>query len=298
MARPLRKTSVTHSLLESELGRQAVRFALILLGSFLAALSINTFFVTSGLLAGGVAGIGLIVRHTLGLPLSLTIVITNIPLVLLGWRYLHRGYMIRTLAGTCGLALFVAVLPPIQLPMKQDLLLMAVFGGILKGVGFGLTFKGRGSTGGTDIIALVLNRLYGLGIGLVNFYVNAGIVVAGAFLFNLHLIGYTLIAMYIGGVVTDRVQMGLNQGKMVLIVSDKSDTIAPLILHRLRRGVTILDGEGAYSHARKRVLLTTVKLFQIAKLKELVAAEDPAAFVIVTDTSEVVGRGFIPCYSD
>ena len=146
--------------------------------------------------------------------------------------------------------------------------------------------------GGTDIIALVLNRTYSFSLGSSAFAFNALPVVLGLLLFDFKLIGYTLVTMYVSAYVVDRVQVGLVSSKIVTIVSAKHEEIAQAIIERIHRGVTLLHGEGAFSRSDRQIILTTISLTQLTKLKDIVAELDPAAFMTVSDASEVLGKGF------
>lgn len=264
----------------------------LLLGSLIAAFSIRNFLASAGLLAGGISGLALVLNYLAGLPLELTIIGLNIPIFLIGLRYLHWGYLFRSLIGVGSFSFFLYLFrffPPLRL---DDILLSAIFGGFLSGVGYGLLFRARGSVGGTDIIALVLHRLYAVGVGEINLAFNVLIMLLSTVLFDLRVVGYTLISMFITGYVVDQIQLGLNRAKTVIIISNQAEPLAEAILYRLHRGVTFLHGEGAFSHTPKRVILCTVSLTQLAKLKDLVMALDPDAFLMVSDTVEVLGKGF------
>lgn len=265
----------------------------LVIGSFIAAFSIRNFIAAHGLLTGGVAGVALILNYLFQVPLGLTIVLLNLPLLLLGLHYLHFGYLVRTLIGVVSLSLFLHLVPVLPALHVNDLLLAALFGGFLNGIGFGLMFRGRGSAGGTDIIALVLHRLYAYGVGEVNLAFNTLIVLASAMLFDLRRVGYTLVALAVSAYIVDQLQMGFRRAKTVIIVSDRSAEIAEAIMHKLHRGVTFLEGEGAFTHTRKQVILTSVPGTQLAKLKDLVANLDQCAFVMVGEATEVLGKGFI-----
>ncbi len=264
----------------------------ILIGSIISAVSINMFLLPNGLLTGGIAGIGVMLYYLLKIPVGLTVLLFNIPIFLLGLRYLHRGYIFRTFLGVGFFSIFLSLTQNLPKVVLDDLLIPALFAGALNGIGFGLIFRGRGSSGGTDVIALILNKFYSLGIGTVSFAVNTIIMLVSAFLFDIKFIGYTLISMFVSGYVVDQIQIGLNRAKSVMIISDKANEMASQILKEIRRGVTFLQGEGAFTQSSKRVILTMVTLTQLAKLKDVVASVDKDAFMVVSDASEVLGRGF------
>lgn len=271
------------------------RIILIIVGSLFASLSIRLFILPAGLLAGGLSGVALLLQYTLEVPVSLSVLLLNVPIFLMGFRRLQLNYMLRSFIGVVSFTAFLAgwqALIDIRQPLVDDLLLTALFGGALNGVGFGLTFRGRGSVGGTDIIALILNRTYSFSLGSAGFALNALPVILGVILFDVRLIGYTLVTMYVSAHVVDRVQVGLIRSKTIMIVSNRHEEIAQAIIERIHRGVTLLHGQGAFSHGDKKVILTTVSLTQLTKLKDIVAELDPMAFMTVSDTSEVLGKGF------
>lgn len=275
------------------ISERQMRWLYIITGSFIAALSMRLFIIPNGLIAGGVSGLALIIHYLTGWEVSLLIIFMNIPIFYIGWRFLHAGYIRRSLLGVVGFSLFLRIfsgLPGLVYP--EELILPALFGGFINGLGFGLIFRGRGSTGGTDIISLILNRLYSYGVGSLNLVWNALVMVLGTFIYDFRLVGYTLISTFVAGYVIDRIQLGFNRGMWVMIVSSNPDALAQAILNRLCRGVTILEGEGGYTGTAKKVLITTVSKTQLAKLKEIVAVIDKKAFVTVHETAEVLGGGF------
>ena len=277
------------------------RLLLIVIGSLLASLSIRLFVQPAGLLSGGVSGLALMLEYSLGIPITLSVLVMNIPIFYLGLRQLHRGYMLRSLVGILSFTLFLfcwGLLIQPDKPVVDDLLLSALFGGALNGIGYGLIFRGRGSAGGTDIIALVLNRTYSFSLGSSGFVLNAIPLFIGILLFDIKLIGYTLIAMYLSSRLIDKEQLGFITSKTITIVSSRHEELAQAIMQRIGRGVTLLQGQGAFSGSNTRVIVTTVSLTQVAKLKDIVAELDPGAFMTVTDTSEVLGKGFAEVRED
>ena len=276
-------------------GLRADRAALIVIGSLFASLSMQLFIAPAGILSGGLSGFALLLHYTLGAPIGLSVLLLNIPVFYLGIKKLQRGYIYRSLIGTACFVAFLSgwdALLDIKEPLVDDLLLSALFGGVVNGIGLGLTFRGRGSVGGTDIIALVLNRAYSFSLGSGAFAFNALPVAVSLILFDLKPIGYTLVTMFVSAYVVDRVQAGLIRSKVVTIISAKHDEISQAIIERIGRGVTLLHGEGAFSHSSKQIILTTVSLTQLTKLKDIVAELDPTAFMVVSDASEVLGKGF------
>lgn len=273
----------------------SVKLLQIIIGSFFAAIGINMFIVPNHLLAGGVSGISIIVHYIFGYSIPILMLLINIPIFIAGFYKLHYGYVMRSLLGLGSLALFISLtklyLPPI---LVNDLLIAALFGGQLQGLGYGLIFKGRGSSGGTDIISLILRRKYSFNVGSCNFLMNAIIMAISLSFFEIKYVGYTLVSMFISGYVIDKIQLGLDRANNVFIISDRSNEVAEVIMHEIGRGVTLLQGRGAYSQTDKEVILTSISMTQLPKLKDVVYLEDPAAFMMVGEASEVFGRGFKP----
>ncbi|MGE5559342.1 MAG: YitT family protein [Bacillota bacterium] len=265
----------------------------IVLGAFIAALSVNFFIVPKHLLVGGVSGMALIAGYLIRAPFGSINFILNVPLFFVAYFYLHRGFVWRSLLGMTAFSFFLILTRDWVWMPVPDTMLSALMGGILNGLGFGLIFKGRGSCGGTDIVAVMLHRFLSFHIGAANFLFNLGILTLAGLVFrNINMAGYTLVSLFVTSYVVDRIQIGFNTNKTVLIITGRSEEIAAEIISKVHRGVTFLNGEGAYARQPKKVILTTISLTQLARLKDLVVAVDPAAFMVVNDAVEVLGKGF------
>lgn len=263
----------------------------ILLGSLIVAVSVNGLLIPHRLLSGGVTGLAILIHYFSGVSTGLIIFLINIPIFLLGAKYISKQFTVLSLVGMLSFAFFLTLTRGIVFPV-DDLILVAIFGGVLNGLGAGIVFRSRGSLGGTDIIAVIFNKYSAFSIGSILMFINAIILILSALYFNLQLALYTMITMYISTQMVDLVQEGLNHRKNVVIISDKAEEIAARILLRIRRGVTFLHGEGAYTHQQREVIYCIIKAMELPKLKEMVAELDPQAFMSVTDTKEVLGRGF------
>lgn len=263
----------------------------ILLGSLIIAVSVNGLLIPHRLLSGGVTGLAILIHYFSGISTGFIIFLINIPIFLLGSKYISKRFTILSLIGMLSFAFFLNLTKNVSFPV-EDLILVAIFGGVLNGLGAGIVFRSRGSLGGTDIIAVIFNKYSAFSIGSILMSINAIILVLSALYFNLQLALYTMITMYISTQVVDFVQEGLNHRKNVIIISDKAEEIATRILLRVRRGVTFLHGEGAYTHKQREIIYCIIKSMELPKLKEMVAELDPQAFMAVTDTKEVLGRGF------
>lgn len=270
------------------------RLFFIVLGNLLCALAFNAFFIPSKLLSGGVGGIALMVQYLWNVPSGITVFLINVPIFVIGARMVDREYAIY---GFISMLVFSTLLTVTNRIDKyfliEDIILGAVFGGILNGVGMGLMFRNRTCQGGLDIIATILKKRRNINIGTGLMMVNTVIVSLSSLLFSARSAMYTLIAMYIGYQVLDKVQTGFNIKKNVVIVSDRSEELANEILTKLHRGVTFLEGMGAYSKENKKVIYCIITSNEVVRLKALVDEIDPGAFLTINDVVEVKGSGFV-----
>ncbi|HBC94574.1 MAG TPA: YitT family protein [Pelotomaculum sp.] len=265
---------------------------LIITGTLLAALSINFFLIPNNFLAGGVTGLALVFFYLLKIPVYLTMILLNIPIFWWGFKEINRHFLLYSLTGTLALAFFQPATQTLVRPPQIDLILAAIFGGSLSGAGLGLVLRGHGSTGGTDIIAVILRKRKNMGIGEVGFLANLLVIAVSLFFFPLNIGLYTIVSMFVASKATDAVISGLNTSKSVIIVSNHSMQIGSRIIDNMHRGVTYFAGKGAFTQEEKTIVNCVVNRFELAKLKKIVAESDPNAFVYISDASEVMGRGF------
>lgn len=269
------------------------RYLKILIGSLIAGLGYSTFIIPAKLLASGLSGIAVIVYYMIDLPIGLQLIVYNIPIVYLAYRVFGKLYAIDTIIGTVMLSVAIDATSFIgNYHLVEDPILNSVFGGVLVGIGCGIVFRANSNGGGFDVLGAVIKKYYSLDLGTVVFGFNLIIILVGIVLFNVSIGLYTLINMYIVGEITNKVVAGFNRKKLVIIISPFSEIIGWTIIQHIGRGVTFLNGEGAYSHKNQKVIFAVVNLTQVSKVKLIVNAIDPTAFMIITDTSEVAGRGF------
>lgn len=272
---------------------QLHRYIMVGIGSLISGIAINTFFVPHQLLSGGVSGIAMIFYFILSLPIGILTGIMNIPLFVAAYKFMDRSYVAVSLYG---LILFSTAVDATRfladMNIVDDIMLAAIYGGVINGIGAGLMYRVNGSSGGTDIIAGIMKKYYGLNIGSVGFAINCVIMVLAAFLFGIKPAMYTLLAMFVSANIADKVVEGFNRKKNILIITDRHNEIAQSIIEELGRGVTFLYGEGAFTRQNKRVLFVVITLTQIAKVKMIVERIDSQAFMIVQDAAEVLGKGF------
>ncbi len=268
-------------------------YLFILLGVLLTALGLDMFLVPNKIAAGGVSGIATIVHYLAHVPVGVTMLAINIPLFLIGIRRLGMGFGVRSLFGTITLSVIIDLIARrVSIPTR-DPLLASIYGGIIVGIGVGLVFRNKGTTGGTDLAAAIVNNYMKLSVGVVLFIIDASVIVAAGIVFkSAELALYALLTVFLTARVIDIVQEGFGYAKAALIISQKPDEVADVILQKLDRGVTALRGKGMYTRTERDVILSVVTRSEISTLKEMVHTVDPRAFVILTDVHEVLGEGF------
>ena len=265
------------------------------IGATVFAVGVQGFIVPHQLLSGGISGLSLIIYYVTQGILSLGSInfLLNIPVLYAAWRWLGPWHLGVTLFGTLFMSIVINVLAPLStLGLTHNPIIGGILGGLFSGLGLGIVYRGGGNTGGIDPIALIIRNRFGLQIGSILFSINMMILVAGAILINIEAAATTLISTYLSAMVTNKVITGFNQRKAMFIISYKPVTICNLIIDKIGRGATILNGEGAYTHQPKQVIMVVVSLLQVARLKAAVEAEDPTAFMVITDAAEVIGTGF------
>lgn len=264
----------------------------IVLGTLLVSAAVRYVYLPANLDTGGVSGLAVVLEAVFGLPLWLSNTILNLPLFLLGLHFKGWSFLRRTLAATALMSLELYLLPEAALP-HGDLFLAAVFGGLLAGVGMGLVFSAMATTGGTDLLAALLQlRLPHISIPKLVEAADFVIILVGLFVFGLVRGLYALVAVFVTSKVSDWILMGMRTSKAAFIISRRSGEIARRILEEMDRGVTGLDGVGMYTGEAARMLYSVVSPREVPRLKQLVHQVDPAAFVIISDVSEVLGEGF------
>jgi uncharacterized membrane-anchored protein YitT (DUF2179 family) len=266
----------------------------IIFGSFIGSIGINMFLIHAKLLSGGVTGIALIFQYLFKMQAGYTILVLNIPLFILSGFELNKKFTIYSMVGTLSLSLSLILTHPVANILNiNDNLLYCLYGGVVCGLGYGLVFTHHGSTGGFDIISMIIRRKYtNFNIGRITFIVNLLIVSISSLIFGLPTALYTLIAMFITSFVLDNVVKGLSQKKLVLIITEKEEEIADIIMTQLNRGVTNIYGEGAYTKKQRKILYCIIPLSQLPELKTIVKTIDKTAFLTIADATEVQGKGY------
>lgn len=269
----------------------AMEYAALFAGAFLVALSFNLLLLPNQIASGGTSGISVLVNELLGIRPAVTQWALNVPLFLLGWRLLGGSFGVKTAVGTAVLPLFV-LLTGGWTPLTDNPLLAAIFGGLGVGAGLGIVFRGRGSTGGLDVAAQIIAKYTGLSLGVSVAMLDGLVIVAAGVVFSAEQAMYALIALFVTTKTIDLVQLGFSTSKVAYIISDEEERIAQAVLHDLDRGLTRLSAEGGYTGRKKTVLMVVVSQSEVMRLKAVVRAADPQAFVILTGATEVLGEGF------
>lgn len=276
-----------------------LEYLMIIVGTGLMSLAINSVFDASGMVTGGFSGIAIIIKAWTkglvngGIPLWVTNCVLNIPLFFIAWRVKGFSFIKKAILGEVSLSVWLAIQPVFHLA-GDDLLLAALYGGVIQGIGIGLVFLGGGTTGGTDMMAAIIQKfLQHYSISQIMQIIDGAVVVVGMYVFGIHKALYAIIAVYLVTKVSDGLIEGLKFSKAVYIITEKPKEIAEMIMEDLDRGATGINAKGMYSGQDKLMLFVVVNKKEIVMLKEKVDEIDPQAFVIVTDAREVHGEGFI-----
>ncbi len=276
-------------------------YLLILLGSTLQAISLRVFLIPAKLASGGVSGLSQIVNNFTGWPIGLMVLIGNIPLFIMGWRFLGGPrFAARTAFSILTFSILIDA-PLFFLPtngITGDIVLNALYGGVTSGIGFGLVYRGRGTSGGSDILARILSSWRGIPVTQSYLITDAVIIFLAGISFSWENALYALVMLYVSGIAAESISQGSNILRTGMIITALPDPIKDGIFTRLGRGVTIMDGKGGYSGEEKSILLCVVTRAEIPHLKALTRELDPKAFLIIGQAHEVRGEGFLPIGED
>ncbi|MBB2481610.1 YitT family protein [Bacillus sp. APMAM] len=268
-----------------------LEYIYILIGSAIIAIAFNAFLLPNEVASGGVSGISTIFHGLFGWKPAYVQWAFNIPLFIAGLIFLGFQFGVKTLVGTIFLP-FVVFLTEHMKPWTNDPLLGALFGGVGVGLGLGIVFRGKASTGGTDLAAQIIHKFTGLTLGTCVVIIDGLVVLSAAIVFDIEKALYALIGLFVTSKTIDLVQLGISRSKTALIITDKQQEIREGIFHKIDRGVTKLSAYGGFTENEKPVLMCVVDQTEFIKLKQLVKSLDPTAFVIVMDAFEVLGEGF------
>ncbi|MDO9546244.1 MAG: YitT family protein [Pelolinea sp.] len=282
--------------------RKAVTdFLFIIAGSFVQAIAMRLFLIPGLMVSGGISGAAQIVQFYTNWPIGVMVFLGNMPLFLLGWRYLGgTRFALRTALAitlfsifTDGLVFFL----PVE-GITQDIFLLALYGGVFLGIGLGLVYRGRGTSGGSDILGRILNHQKGVSISQAYLITDGLVVLASGFAFGWERAMYGLVVIYISGLTAELVSEGNNIYRMAMIVTNQPDEVSKQICEILERGVTILPGIGAWTGQARPVLYCVLTRAEVNILKTIVSETDPKAFMVIGQANEALGGGFQPLRND
>ena len=266
----------------------------IIIGCAVSGAAFSFLIYPNNIVSGGLTGIAQILNLLTGLPVGVMLVVMNIPLFLVAWKKFGMRFLILSLIGTLMSSVFIDLFSAIDLTLTNDMLLAAVYGGLLYGVGFGLVYHTGATTGGSDIAARLVRRKYQhINFGTISLAMDAAVVVAFAVIFRrFDAAMYTIIMMFVCSRIVNLILYGLESSGVCYIITIVPDRITAAISERLDRGATVMRGEGAYSGEDRYVVLCAAKRQQIPELRRIVTEIDDHAFVIVTESHEVFGENF------
>jgi len=280
---------------KKEFKRNLANFALVLLGSVVMAVGYSLFLIPHHFVPGGVSGIAMIINYFTRMPLGTLIMVLNIPVFIVGIKIMGRKYGLRSLLGMVISSLLIDFFHEVVglKSATDNAILAAIYGGVMLGVGLGLVFRGRASTGGSDILGQIFNRWTGMSVGIAIMLVDFFIISASGLAFQkLEAPLYGYIVLFISSRVIDMILEGWNYTKLVIITSTRTGEIQEFILNTLDRSGTALKSRSLYLNREGETIITVIHRKQLAELREFVKSIDPGAFVIINDTYAVLGKGF------
>ncbi len=264
----------------------------IMLGITILAIGVNVYYSPQQLVTGGVSGLSIVVQYVLNIPLWLTNIVANIPLLILGLKTKGKEFVGKSIFGAIYVSIafwYTSFIPPVQ----SDLLISSVFGGVFVGVGVGLVLRSSASTGGTDLLAVIIKHyLKKVPVNQIMMCIDGTIVLLGLFIFGVEKAMYALISIFIVSKVINTLVEGVNYSKGVNIISNKSGEIAETLMKHINRGITSINGRGVYTGESKDILFVVCSQKELIELQNIVREIDSEAFITISDVREVVGRGF------
>ncbi|TWT05302.1 YitT family protein [Planococcus sp. CPCC 101016] len=263
------------------------RLILVFVSSIVLGFAFNMFLLPHEVLAGGVTGIAMMLGLVTPLNAGLWMIILNIPILILGWMKLGKTFIANSLFSVVVTSISMLYIPVVKL--TEDALLSSVFGGVISGAAIGIIIRFYSSTGGFDVIGLLLSRKRDIPLGALVFALNSAVVFVSGFIFSWELAMYTMASIYISGLVIDRVHTR-HIKLSLMVVTNQGDAVKNELLDKLYRGITVVDGEGAYSAAKVKVLYSVISRHELAFVRPLIKNIDPNAFVSISETMEVMGN--------
>ena len=277
--------------------RDILDYLLIAVGAFVQALSLRLFLIPGLLVSGGISGAAQIINHFLPLPIGAMVLVGNLPLISLGWRFLGgRRFAVRTAVAIILFSLFtdgLTFILPID-GITADVVLMALYGGVLLGIGLGLVYRGRGTSGGSDILGRILSHRRGIPTSTAYLITDGLVVLASGIAFGWSHALYGLIVIYISGLTAEFASEGNRILRVAWIITNREEEVSTSICEEMERGVTIFPGTGAYTGESRPVLYCVLTRSEVNVLKEIVREADPKAFMVIGLAHEALGEGFLP----
>jgi len=272
-------------------------YMFILAGALLQAISLHIFLLPARLANGGVTGTTMLINHFTGWPIGIMILIGNIPLFILGWRFLGgKSFALKTAVAVLVYALLVdflaTYLPTIGL--TDDIFLNSLYGAIVSGIGYGLVYRGQGTSGGSDILARILNNWKSIPVSQSYLMVDGLVLIAAGLVFGPKQALYALVTLYVSGIVAETTLEGSSIVRTAMIVTNRPGELSSQIMKDMNRGVTMLTGKGAYSGEARDILYCVVIRSEVARLKFIINEIDPQAFMVIGQAHEALGEGFKP----
>ena len=266
--------------------------SIVTIACIIMAFNINYFFLGNKLGQGGVSGLSLILHYLTNIDISYIYLGLNIPLIVIAYIFIGKNFVFKTLFATIILTIFLKVFGSFRGPI-DDILMASIFGGGINGIAIGIIFYAGGSSGGTDIIAKIINQHYGVAIGKVLLTIDFIILSMVAFIFGKVIFMYTLISLLVSSKMIDIIQEGIYSAKGVTIITNRGEELRKKIMEDTGRGITLINAKGAYTQKEIGMLYCVVGKYQLMKVKSIVKEIDPMAFMIVSQVHEVIGKGFL-----
>ncbi|KPV43911.1 YitT family protein [Alicyclobacillus ferrooxydans] len=263
----------------------------LLVGGALVAAGLEDFLIPNHVIDGGITGISIICSHLFGIPIGAFLFVLNLPFLFIGYRQVGKTFALSTLFAITLISILATVMGGIG-PATKDPLLASVFGGIIVGIGVGLIIRNGGSSDGTEVVAVLLNEKTPWSVGEIVMFFNVFILGSAGFVFGWNHAMYSLIAYFIGFKTIDITLTGFEETKSIWVITDRHEEIGEAIIQRLGRGVTYLNGQGAFTGESRQVVFSVISRLEEAKLKSIVEEKDPSAFLAIGPIAEVRGGRF------
>ncbi len=280
---------------EMNIRKAVFDYLMILVGSLMMASAFMLFLIPNKVNAGGVSGVATIFYHTLNIPAGLTMLLMNVPLFIMGIYFFGKKFGLKTVTGILASSLFSDLIDKgLGLgALTDNKILATVYGGLLLGVGLGIIFRGRGTTGGSDIVARIINKFTHISLGWSFMIVDTGVIVLTGIVFgDVELVLFCMISLAVSSKVVDIMVEGVTTEKAIMIISDRWSAISDRIMKDVHRGVTGLDSHGMFTNKERKTLWTVVATRQVEEIRRIVRQEDPEAFMTVSNVAILQGEGF------